>query len=370
MKIAIEKEMLIFDRNWSPVSFNLSELPNNISLDFSDNQLEIVSVPHSDAQSLLDELTDCLNFIIKHNVNIWPLSPSLTEQSNVSFVGHENQDMINYRQHLLNTYDQNLLLTSGIHLNISFNDQCDHFYSTQEHYFELMKTLYTYGPIILQFTAHSPLLAHNINGQLDKFAKNYGLANSISLRNSSTFGYSNERFLNLDFTSLATYQASIELAIANKIIASKKELYTKIRLKEASGQNYLELRFIDLNPYYMHGIDYSTLELLIVFCNFAKLHPIEDFNHLQALQNFDTVAESGQDQNQKLVVNNVEDTLINHTNRLLDALIAFADSETIDSVKDLKAAYNQQTLDLNKQLVEIKNFDLSVNEFGKKHSFN
>lgn len=225
MKFGLEKEALIFDQEFNEYKFEDDFFNENFKIDFCDNQLEIISNICDSIEELHQEMNGFLNKIPKNTI-CWPIS-NCNLDFNISF--NSNNVNKNYRINLLEKYGREKLITSGIHFNVS---------GFKTNNFEMLKKIYTYGPLLMQFFAFTPT--------------NKG----ISTRNTNDKGYFNDYKLKIDYTNEKSYNESITNLIKAEEIQSKSELYSRVRLKD----NYLELRFIDLNPFFYLGISYEQLK--------------------------------------------------------------------------------------------------------------
>ncbi len=363
MFIGLEKENLIFDENFKNVVFNKSELPENITLDYSDNQIEFVSGVHKNSVSLIKEMYDLMDNEIFKDKYIWPFSMPGINDYNPTHLGFLGDDL-NYRLSLKDKYDKNLLNTSGIHFNFSFEEDLD-----EEFYFNMLKKIYVFGPLLLQFVAYTPFYQNKMNDHnLDFINQNKGYKNSISLRNTNDYGYYNEHKLDFDYTTLDSYKKSIKDLINDGILLSEKEIYSKVRLKKANNKHYLELRFIDINPFNRLGISIDAIDNIMVFLNYIKDIDIIDFDIKTCQDNFDLVAKNGRDKQIKLSINKKVDTLENHTLSLLENMCNCSGKKhcVIDNIKSnyisnntyierfIKLLETNTVLDLGKQMAYKK----------------
>jgi glutamate--cysteine ligase len=358
MKFGMEKEFLIFDENKKPLLKNVLELPKNITLDYADHQFEIVSDVFDTVEELYCDMHRILDedVVVKHKM--WPLSQPGSIDYEFTCVGTNDNETVEYRHNLMKKYPKEMLLISGIHMNISLDDE--DIVDKHEYYFDLMKKIYLFGPILQQFVGYTPSMYIDGNKLSD-------YEDAISLRNTHLYGYYNEKNLDLCFDDYNAYINSVETAIKNNVIQSKKELYAKVRFKETRGNPYLELRFIDLNPYHRLGISYEYLELLSIFTKFVNNIEINEFNLNVILDNFENVALYGQNKELTLNINGHDDTLYNHTNYIFNFIISqLTDDKEIKIMKDIIEQYNTNTTDLDKMISELST--LSIDEFGWKHA--
>ncbi len=367
LNIGLEKENLVFTKDFKARNFKKEEFKKNITLDFSNNQIELVSDVFDNVDDLVKQMYDCLNDDLLIKENIWPLSyPGLNDYP-IKFdaLGGESFE---YRKKLSEKYELDFMNISGIHFNVSLKKEIN---NPQEYYFNLMKKVYLFAPIMLQFVAFSPFVQ---NGILDKDLKmvglNKGFDNSLSLRNSIKYGYINESKYDIDFTTYKSYKDSLELIIKNNIIIDKREIYSKVRLKEVKDSVYIELRFIDLNPFYRLGISVDVLNLLCIFIKYLDSLNIEDIDMALANKNFEKVALEGRDKSIVLNINNKEDTIKNHTLELLDKFLKMDISKKEEFIiKSIICQYKDNALDIDKFIKQINKENLTIKEFGKKYAF-
>ncbi len=365
MKIGIEKECLGFNQSVEPLHLKAVELPRGIELDFADHQIELITEPQKTPAAVLAELTNLMNDSLFNNKLIWPMSIAKSKQENITIVGTRTLSEQSYRQHLQEVYGNQKMMYTGIHLNFSNCEEGTNCcIDSKAYHFELLKKLYTYGPLLMQFTSFTPFLSQQLPN-LKKIGKNYGLDNSISLRNSFEYGFSNEQELNLDYTNYEKYFASIKSEQKKGKIINNKELYTKIRFKGT----HIELRFVDLNPYIKTGIDEQTLTFISETIKYLATSCEVEFNQQQNLENFDLVATKGADLNLKLSLDGITRTLKEHTEALFKDLLSQKDldKKTINMLKELQTAYQEQTLPLNKMMNEYQENNYTNDEFGLRH---
>lgn len=367
LKIGIEKEALIFKDDYKPQNYSHNELNDNITVDFSSNQIELISHPHKNISDLLQEMYTYLNEdkIIRYKT--WPLSQPAISNYEVDFSAIKNQDKINYRKKLLEKYGQNFMNVSGIHISVNLEGL------SEEQCFELQKKIYKYGFVILQFFSFTPYYQDGIlDKDMNKICKNKGYENSLSIRNSQKHGYYNEQKLKLDYSNLQNYQESIQKQIDNQNIQSPKELYAKVRLKKnKNDESYIELRFIDLNPYYRLGISYEQLQLMAIFVEYLNNVELTSFDIDESLYNFEQVSLQGQNKSLNIKFSNETKTLKEWTEQFFNQMISSTNLNSFQKeiLQSFLNQYQNNQLDIDKMIKEITKENLSILEFGKKHIF-
>lgn len=360
INMGIEKECLVFDKELKPIDIDIEQLPEELTVDFANHQLEIVGKIHDDSHCTELYLNEILNHDYFYGKYIWPLSTSLDENQDVK---HEFIDS-HYRDYLANKYGIDKMLYSGIHFNYS-NDKL----SSEEDYFQLMKKIYEYMPILMQFTSFTPY-SHHSEKDLIRIGRNFGLENSISLRASDKYGFTNDHPLNLDYSSLESFNNSKELAVKHGDLYDERELYTKVRLKN-QGSHYVELRFLDLNPYYLAGISSEQMNFLVSALEvLTNMDDISIDRELVA-SNIERVALEGKSREIRMAINGCHSSLYEHTLKLFDLILSGdIPKHRIDHVKKLRWKYINNKLDIDIMIDEINTSNLSLMEFGKQNMFN
>ncbi len=369
MKIGIEKESLVFDQELKPVAFDAKNFSEGLELDFADHQIELVTMPYHDVESVYSELKRLVDDKIFENKYVWPLSIPKQKQENITIKGTRTEAERQYRKLLQERYGNEKMLMSGIHLNFSNCDVdctgkpicCD---DPEKYHFELFKKIYTYGPLLMQFTSFSPYLNQQKAG-LEKIGKNYGQKNSISIRNSLNYGFSNEQHLNLNYDTYQEYYRSIEIEQSKGNLDSLKELYSKLRFKKS----YIELRFVDLNPYSKQGIEQDVLYLITETMRYLAEKELIEFNNRENIVNFDKVAMNGLDKTQYLKIDGKELTLAEHTSKLINNILSenTLEPEARKQIEKLLYNYQNNKLPINQMINEYQEQNYNNEEFGLRH---
>ncbi len=355
VKIGVEKECLIFDQMMNPVDLDIDNLDSQLIVDFANHQLEIVTDPTNNSIEAERELNRLLSDDYFVDKKIWPLSTPLKVNDNVKY---DKLDA-NYRSELAERYGIDKMLYSGIHYNYS-NERL----STKQEYFQLIQNIYEYLPVIIQFTSFTPY-AHKDLGAMQQIGKNYGFENGLSLRCSSKYGFSNDQDVVIDFSSLERFEQSKQAAINDSGLIDEREIYTKLRLKEAKGQNYIELRFLDINPFVPAGITDETLVFIESCLSYLTNLKVNHFDYLKAEKQVENVALNGRDKQIILDIDGQENSLYNHTLKLIDSLIEMNASNTyVELLTNLKLKYINSQLDIDMMCNKIKKDNLELEQFG------
>lgn len=353
--VGVEKECLVFDRELRPIDLEIENLPKEYTVDFANHQLELVTSPKRSGLEVAVNISELLNHEYFEGKYIWPLSTPMSENKNVL---HNKLDK-QYRNSLAVKYGIEKMLYSGIHFNYS-----NSVLQTEEEYFKLIQNIWEYMPIIMQFTSYSPYAHHQFEG-LEQIGKNYGFKDSISLRGSDRYGYANEGGVSLDFQSLSAFKKSKLEAISAGGLIDEREIYSKLRLKKAENSNYIELRFLDLNPYLPEGINEETLVLIESTLNYLSCKTNDQFNYRQAARQVEKVALHGRNREMPLIIDNRQASLYKHTINLLDKLIGESNANTYNKyLRAIKQKYINQQLDIDIMCKTIDESNQSLQQFG------
>lgn len=290
-----------------------------IDRDFCENQVEMISSVHRDADSLFDELYAIHRTVYDKlrgmNELLWPFSnpPIVLSQEDVPIARFEGElkEREVYREYLAQKYGRTKMLYSGIHFNFSFSDELlrtafdrsgetDFRRFKDDCYFELSRKLLRYTWLVVYLTAASPL-AH------PSFLKLSGLNDADRYRYASfrcsEVGYWNDFLPVLDFTDADSYTASIQGYIDRGRLYAASELYYPLRLKprgknstdalKENGVNHIELRCLDVNPLSEVGLfreDIRFIHLLMLYLMSLEDTPADEAAQRTAIGNIKAAA--------------------------------------------------------------------------------
>lgn len=355
VKIGVEKECLVFDDELNPIDLDIDNLPTELTVDFANHQLEVVTFPHNSALALSGNINDLLSNSYFEGKQIWPISTPPRVNPNVL---HNKLDK-EYRDRLALKYGIDKMLYCGIHFNYS-----NELLNTPEEYFKLIQNVFDYMPIIMQFTSFSPY-THERSGDLEQVGKNFGFADSLSLRASERYGYSNGDSIKLDFQSYERYVKSKDEAITKGGLFDEREIYSRIRLKKDDDSHYIELRFLDLNPYTPAGISDETLVFMESCLNYLSTIDNNQFKYTLAEEQIEQTALHGRNRDTELVIGGCNRSLYDHTLELLDELIARSTINTYtQNLRNLKLKYINKRLDVDVMCTSIESKQLTLAEFA------
>ncbi len=345
----------------------------NITTDFSESQVELVTGAHASADACLDELTrihqEVYRVLARHGDEmLWvasmPCGLPTDETIPLGRYGNSNVGRAKsvYRMGLGHRYGRRMQTISGIHYNWSLPDLsnaeyfglirnfrrnaflllylfgaspavCASFVDGREHELELLtgRTMYRphatslrMGRLGYQSDAQASL-AVSYNG-LEGYAaslhealtKPYGPYEAIGLRN-----------LGGDYNQLDTSLLQIENEFygtirPKRVIAAGERPLHALRQR---GVQYVEVRLMDLNPFLDVGIDAETMRFLDLFLLHALLSdsPPDTPDEIAALKhNQHLTAERGREPGLRLERNGAEVLLVDWAAEVLAELAPIA----------------------------------------------
>lgn len=297
-KFGLERETLRIDKNGHLAQTLHPFDDENLSRDFCENQLEIIT-PVCDS---IDEVMTSLENLYKkaravlnrNGETLWLYSnpPHIDSESEIPIAQYDGSLSAkhNYRIRLARRYGKRMMLYSGIHFNFSFSDKYLESFDTDKNtlYFRLLKQVNRYSWLLVLLTAASPMY----DLSFDEDGANGTVFSGFSSMRNSRRGYWNQFVPQLDYSDLSAYIQSIQNYIKKGILFSAGELYLPVRLKprgensleslRSDGVDHIELRMFDLNPLEKPGVAKKDLEFAHLFLIYLLNQ--EDFDFTPELQ--------------------------------------------------------------------------------------
>ena len=296
-----------------------------ITTDFSEAQLELITGVHPSPESCLAELMDIHRFVHANlgSELIWPASmPCLLPPASeipIGRYGTSNKGLTKtvYRRGLANRYGATMQTISGIHYNFSVYDAV--FESLGIHdqeaktaaYFGLIRNFRRYSWLLIYLFGASPAICKSFGtaeatGLQPLDDGSLHLPHATSLR-MGPLGYQSDaqRQLHVSYNSLSEYATSIRQALSihhppytkigiekngeyrqltDTLIQIENEFYGTIRPKQplqagerpltalfSRGVGYIEVRCLDLNPFMPAGLDASQMRFIDTFLMYCLL---------------------------------------------------------------------------------------------------
>jgi glutamate--cysteine ligase len=342
----------------------------NITTDFSESLVEIVTPPLVGADNTLEFLENTLGFVyqnLENKENLWVNSmPCIIRgqtEINIAQYGTSNSAKMKevYRKGLANRYGKAMQVVAGIHFNYSFSDDfwriyqqdCYNFRKLRKFkdnkYMALIRNVLRYGWILYYYFGASNSVCksflHNYDNhdlvEFDKDTLYQPFATSLRMGN---IGYQNTREdeagIKANYNSTCQYSKSLQSAMQTgfeeyeefgkeqlnaNILQIENEYYSSVRPKpipqsgvmpsislEKNGIEYIELRGIDINPLDKLGINKEQilfLESFLLFCLNKESKPICSKEQVQIDENNQKIAHNGLDKNLKLSIDGEEKLL-------------------------------------------------------------
>lgn len=327
---------------------------SQITTDYSEALLELITGVHNDVDGLVSELTNTHSYVAQHldDEIIWNQSmPSTLPKPAdipVGWYGHSNSGMLKhvYRLGLAERYGKPMQCIAGIHYNFSVPDSLWDLIGTpgttpQEQrsigYLALIRNFMRYSWLLMYLFGASPAVSKSFLADtphsLDELnADTLYLPYATSLR-MSDIGYQNkaQSELQLCYNDLDTFLARIYNAVTTpwpdyeaigthrdgkwiqlntNTLQIENEYYSNIRPKRATGRGerpatalarrgveYVEIRCMDVDPFSPIGISAETCRFLDAFLLFCAIEDSPDFPDggfcHESRDNFNTVVAQG-----------------------------------------------------------------------------
>ncbi|RZI83408.1 MAG: glutamate--cysteine ligase [Rubrivivax sp.] len=290
----------------------------NITTDFSESQIELVTGAHASVQDCIGELTQIHQFVYQTlarqgDERLWVGSmPSLLPPDDAIPIGQYGSSNVGqaktvYRRGLTHRYGPRMQTISGIHYNWSLPNL------SNEAYFALIRNFRRRSFLLLLLFGASPavcacFVAGQAHGLQHLNDSTLYLPHATSLR-MGRLGYQSDAqsSLSVSYNGLDGYGRSLQQALTQSyppyeaigiqgpdgeyrqlsttLLQIENEFYGTIRPKRVifpgerplhalreRGVEYVEVRCMDLNPFLPVGIDEATARFLDVFLLHCLVH--------------------------------------------------------------------------------------------------
>lgn len=398
-----------------------------ITTDFSESQIEIITPAFDtidEAFSFFSFMSDLVNSSLDDDEFLWfqSLPCILPDSSKIPIAKYKGKELaeesMEYRKGLAKKYGLRKQLISGIHFNFSFKEELiEKLYenidlseiendknsriSYQEFknmvYLKISRNYIRYVWLIIYLTGCS-VAAHNTftpectdlmecsDGQGGVYSER-----GPSFRNASC-GYKNLEHLYPNYDSVDSFTRDVQSFIDEGKLSQAKELYTQIRLKPKDprdalislrndGIQYIEIRTLDINPFYKCGLIKKDMEFLHLFLIYSLIADESDYENWQAeaIYNEEMVAEAAYEYDMKLLKDGEEISLEEWGLKILDEMdemcrtLDIGSQSLIDSMRqrvvDPSLTYGKGLIKLVKEEGYINSqLKLSqINKFSSKY---
>ena len=349
-----------------------------ITTDFSESQIEIITPTFDtidDAFENFSLLSDMVNASLPQDEYLWfqsiPCILPYWDQIPIAQYSGEGESSQKYREDLAHRYGVKKQMISGVHFNFSFSEKfLKKLYSLENDdlsfknfkddiYLKIARNYLRYCWLIIYLTGCS-IGSHKTFSNdcihLMDAKDNYGSYYSTrgpSFRNASC-GYKNLKDLYPSYNSVNEFVGDINSFIDNGDLSEAKELYTQIRLKpknpkdllnslKDSGIEYIEIRTLDINPFYQCGIVNRDMKFLHLFLIYMLVKDESDYLAWQneAKINEERTAESGYVDSMRLLRDGCEVTLKDWAYEIINEMYDMCDELGIDGFDTLNLMMNR-----------------------------
>lgn len=275
-----------------------------ITTDFSESQIEMITPPFKNLDEtyyFMENIHDIVSGSIGEEL-LWPQSipPALPEEEHIPIARYDGSrkgiEAEEYREMLAEKYGKKKQLISGIHYNFSFEDEFLKRVQTQmgdtrefkefksDIYLKMARNLLRYNWLLIYIFGASIGSHESYSQKCNSYMKaagegTYYFPHATSFRNGPC-GYKNLKEYMVSYNTISEYTADLRKLIEVGEISGAKEYYSSVRVKtlgegdildnlDKNGVSYLELRFVDLNPFKKIGIERETLyflHLFLIYC--------------------------------------------------------------------------------------------------------
>ncbi len=330
-----------------------------ITTDFSEAQLELITGVHDTPEDCMHELLDIHRYVY-HVLGpsqefLWAASmPCLLIEDDEIPIGRYGASNIGmaktvYRRGLAHRYGRRMQTISGIHYNFSVPDAFWPVHARlrgadisqawiDAHYFGLIRNVRRYGWLLIYLFGASPAVCGNFTSGLQHALAPLGpstlhLPDATSLR-MGRLGYQSDAqaSLHVSYNSLASYADTLHEALTrpyppyeaigvrvngvwrqlnSALLQIENEFYGTVRPKRRilpgerpltalrrRGVEYVEVRCLDINPFLPLGMDATQMRFLDAFlltCLLADSRPDSPEESRALVQTQTLVVEQGRD---------------------------------------------------------------------------
>ena len=344
-----------------------------VTTDFSESQIEIITPTFSTIDEAFDTfslIADLVNASLPNGEYLWfqsiPCILPYWDQIPVAQYSDEGIESQKYREDLARKYGVKKQMISGVHFNFSF---CEDFLKKlheiegssvsfrqfrNEVYLKIARNYLRYCWLIIYLTGCSigshKTFSNECIHLMDAY-DNYGSYYSTrgpSFRNASC-GYKNLKELYPSYDSVEDFTHDINSFIDNGDLSEAKELYTQIRLKpknpqdllnslEEDGIEYIEIRTLDINPFYQCGLVMHDMRFLHLFLIYMLVKEESDYADWQreAKINEENTAEKAYVDSMRLLRDGEEVTLKSWACEIINEMYGMCEVLGFDEFDTLK----------------------------------
>ena len=369
-----------------------------VTTDFSESQIEIITPTFNTIDETFDTfslIADLVNASLPYDEYLWfqsiPCILPYGDQIPIAQYSGEGKSSQRYREDLAKKYGLKKQMISGIHFNFSFSDEfLKKIYELEESpltfkefknnvYLKIARNYLRYCWLIIYLTGCS-IGSHNtfskdcirLMDSEDAYGSFYS-TKGPSFRNSSC-GYKNLKELLPSYESVDAFVNDINSFIENGDLSEAKELYTQIRLKPKNPQDllnslkndgieYIEVRTLDVNPFYQCGLIRQDMKFLHLFLIYMFIKDETDYADWQreAKINEENTAEKAYVDSMRLLRDGKEVTLKSWASEIINEMYGMCEVMGVDEFNILNLMLNRIS---NPDLTYGKRLLLLIKEKG------
>lgn len=255
-----------------------------IQTDFAESQLEFITPPAKDSQTVMAWLAAIHQIAAQendaHDEWMWPYStpPMVPTDGQLKVAQLSDPADVKYREHLAKFYGIDVQLLSGIHYNFQINPrviankmspEADAKSVNNKIYAKLGRNYLRYRWILTYLLGAAPFVPAEYQTKL------YGKADQQPMRSVrlSRYGYMNDPKVKIRYDQFEHFVDDLEQAVKDGLLSEEKELYADVRFKQAKpvrklmerGIDYIELRNFDINPFAPYGMTQDDMDFVKLF---------------------------------------------------------------------------------------------------------
>ena len=349
-----------------------------ITTDFSESQIEIITPTFNTIDEAFDTfsiLADLVNSSLPDDEYLWfqsiPCILPYWDQIPIAKYPEEGKSSQKYREDLAKRYGVKKQMISGVHFNFSFSDNFlkklyeieDYGLSFKEFknqvYLRIARNYMRHCWLIIYLTGCS-IGSHktfsndciHLMDAMDDYGSYYS-TKGPSFRNASC-GYKNLKELYPSYNTVEEFTRDVRAFIDNGDLSEAKELYTQIRLKpkdpqdmlnslEKDGIEYIEIRTLDINPFYQCGLVRHDMKFLHLFLIYSLIKDETDYADWQkeAKINEENTAESAYVESMRLIKDGEEVTLKEWASEIINEMYGMCEVLGFDEFNTLKLMHDR-----------------------------
>ena len=349
-----------------------------ITTDFSESQIEIITPTFNTIDNAFDTfsmLSDLVNSSLPEDEYLWfqsiPCILPYWDKIPIAQYSDEGIESQKYREDLAKKYGVKKQMISGVHFNFSFTDEfleklhsmVSPDLSFQEFknnvYLKIARNYLRYCWLIIYLTGCS-IGSHktfsndciHLMDAKDDYGSYYS-TKGPSFRNASC-GYKNLMELYPSYDSVEEFTGDIGGFIENGDLSEAKELYTQIRIKPKNpgdllnslkndGIEYIEIRTLDINPFYQCGLVRHDMKFLHLFLIYMLIKDESDYADWQreAKINEENTAENAYVDSMRLLRDGREVTLKSWAAEIINEMYGMCEVLGFDEFNTLNLMLNR-----------------------------